>query len=36
VTKLFFQKTNMLEVQYGINFILYIPITVKVHIIQDM
>jgi len=26
----------MLEVQYGINFILYIPITVKVHIIQDM
>jgi len=26
----------MLEVQYGINFILYIPITVKVHIMQVM
>jgi len=34
--KVIFQKINMLEARYGINFILYLPKTVKVNIIQDM
>jgi len=34
--KVIFSKINMPEVQYEMNFILCIPKTVKVHILQVM